>query len=535
MKTGKSAFCSRQASLGSRRITFIGDTAAEVDEAIYRGLFSIIITLGIISCYSFCLDLFCSSTNVWTRLFPSAGLWPTGLMLVGSIALIFVLRGRRISTERMINLGIGYYITFCVMVSYAELITPPPPKIIEEGLSLVCVLIVLFPMFVPTSLRKTLYFSLLAALTGPLTAIAYSIFTDWSLPAGSSWMIHYTPNILSVWLVVRTAKNSIFMESRMKRVRRLGSYELIDLLGKGGMGEVWQATHRLLRRPAAIKLIKPENLSPGGGKNDTSVVARFEREAQATAELHSPHTINLFDFGQTNEGTFYYVMELLDGLNLNEIVEQYGPLNPGRVISILCQVCDSLDDAHQSKLIHRDIKPANIYLCRYGHRVDYVKVLDFGLVKHSGHLGQDETGLTNAGLLTGTPAFIAPETAVNAQVDARSDIYALGCVGYWLLTGQTVFERETSMAMVIAHIQDDPVPPSQQTELPVPAALEALILTCLAKKPADRPQTAQDLADRLQACRCDDDWTASKATEWWNLHRPAQVFPSDQGAESGTK
>ena len=227
---------------------------------------------------------------------------------------------------------------------------------------------------------------------------------------------------------------------------------MTDLLGRGGMGEVWRARHRLLNRQAAVKLIRTEALSKEAGESVETLLRRFEREARATATLQSPHTIDIYDFGLTDDGTFYYAMELLEGLDLQTLVERYGPLPSERVTYILLQVCESLAEAHHHALIHRDLKPANILLTRRGLKHDVVKVLDFGLVSSTRGLAEDSPHLTKTGAIVGSPGFISPEAIRGTAIDERVDIYALGCVAYWLLTGQLVFEAETIPEMLVAHL-----------------------------------------------------------------------------------
>ncbi len=286
------------------------------------------------------------------------------------------------------------------------------------------------------------------------------------------------------------------------------------------MGEVWLARHRMLARPAAVKLIRPDSLGDDEATRGY-VLRRFEREAQATAALESHHTIELFDFGITQDGSFYYVMELLRGLDLDTLVQRFGPASAARAVYLLSQVCHSLAEAHEVGMIHRDIKPANIYVCRLGLEYDFVKVLDFGLVKTIDGRAGAATELTAEGIATGTPAFMAPEMAMGrGDVDGRADIYGLGCVGYWLLTGRRVFEAESPLATVVAHVQETPVPPSQRSELPIPAPLEELILACLAKDPAERPQSAAELGAQLAGCPLDPTWSHERARDWWALHLP---------------
>ncbi len=298
--------------------------------------------------------------------------------------------------------------------------------------------------------------------------------------------------------------------------RQLGQYRLTERIGAGGMGEVWKASHRMLARPAAIKLIRPDMLGAQNTAEARTILRRFEREAQATAALRSPHSIILYDFGLTDDGTFYSVMEFLEGLDLESLVGRFGPLPPARVVYMLHQACQSLIDAHNNGLIHRDIKPANLFACRLGHLYDFVKVLDFGLVKTQAKTDEDETRLTQG--LTGTPAYIAPEQALKGNVDERSDIYALGCVGYWMLTGQPVFEGKTHLDTIFSHATTAPIPPSDRTEQEVPIELEKLILNCLEKEPENRPQSAAEVASQLVNCQLTEEWGPTQAAEWWKLH-----------------
>jgi serine/threonine-protein kinase len=285
------------------------------------------------------------------------------------------------------------------------------------------------------------------------------------------------------------------------------------------MGEVYRATHRMLARPAAIKLIRPEMIGGGNSAEAQLALRRFRREAEVAASLRSPHTVELYDFGVTEDGRWYFVMELLDGLDLESLVKQKGPLPAGRVIHIVRQVCESLEEAHLRGLVHRDIKPANIHLGRLGLRHDFVKVLDFGLVKSVEGGASEHSLATAAGLTPGTPAYMAPELALGEVFDGRADLYALGCVAYYLLTGQLVFEAGSGFQMIARHMRDTPVPPSRRVELPVPPALEQLVLSCLTKEPAGRPRNAADLSQALAAID-GEPWGEEQAREWWRVHRP---------------
>ncbi len=297
----------------------------------------------------------------------------------------------------------------------------------------------------------------------------------------------------------------------------LGSYRLVERLGTGAMGEVWLAKHQLLARPAAVKLIRQDAL--GDGENDEVFLKRFQREAQATANLHSPHTVQLHDFGVTETGPFYYVMERLNGLDLEDMVSQFGPLPAERVVWFLRQACRSLGEAHETGLVHRDIKPANLYACRLGLDYDFLKVLDFGMV--TAPVGDQQTRLTQAGSSQGTPAYMAPEIALGeVEVDGRADIYAIGCVAHFMLTGGLLFEADSAMAMMLQHIQTPAVAPSTLSEQEIPEALDSVILSCLEKKPGDRPAHADELWQRLGEVAFSEAWSHQRAQQWWQLHLP---------------
>lgn len=303
--------------------------------------------------------------------------------------------------------------------------------------------------------------------------------------------------------------------------REMGSYTLEKHLGSGGMGEVWQASHRMLARPAAVKLIKPQALI-GMQPADIEILnRRFEHEVQATAALCSPHTVDIYDYGLAQDGTFYYVMELLDGIDMETLVKRFGPAEPARAVYYMIQACHSLHEAHTRRLIHRDIKPANLFVCRYGEDFDFVKVLDFGLVKQNSTENEPDLKLTVEGSVTGTPAYMYPEAVTGkSTIDNRSDIYSLGCVAYWLLTGQLVFTAETRLAMMMEHATTLPVPPSKRSEMEIPEDLDKVILACLEKDSGDRPQSADELASRLRRIDFERSWDQERARAWWKLHRP---------------
>jgi serine/threonine-protein kinase len=295
--------------------------------------------------------------------------------------------------------------------------------------------------------------------------------------------------------------------------RRLGPYHLKQRLGAGGMGEVYLAEHRLLKRPCAVKLIRPEHAG------DPALLRRFEREVHATAELTHPNTVAIYDYGHDEDGTFYYVMEYLQGPNLDDLVQHYGPLPPGRAVHFLRQLCGALHEAHSAGLVHRDIKPGNVIVCRYGGRHDVAKLLDFGLVRTPDWGGREETRLTAKGIVLGTPDYMAPEQVRGAGlVDARSDLYSLGAVAYFLLTGRPPFQRETVMETLMAHLEEA-VAPLTNWRPDIPADLQAAVLRCLEKEAANRFPDAATVEKALAGCACVTEWTEVQASAWWEAHR----------------
>ena len=269
------------------------------------------------------------------------------------------------------------------------------------------------------------------------------------------------------------------MRRATSEARQMGMYNVVKKLAAGGMGEVWIAGHRMLSRPAAIKVIRPEMLDSDPARTE-QMIRRFEQEAQATAALRSPHTVELYEFGVTDEGIFYYVMEYLEGLDVDTLMLRHGPLPAERVGYLLGQACRSLAEAHSRGLIHRDIKPSNLYICAMGLEHDVVKVLDFGLVSV---VESGSSDLGGAGQVAGTPAFMAPEMPLGRTVDERFDIYALGCVAYYLLTGLLVFDADTPTQFIVEHIKTEPEPPSRRSEMQIPEALEGVVMACLQKGP----------------------------------------------------
>ncbi len=330
----------------------------------------------------------------------------------------------------------------------------------------------------------------------------------------------------AVSIAIATVGSRIIFGLRTEaaRVRRLGQYTLEHKIGAGGMGVVYRASHALLRRPTAIKLLPPDRAGQAS-------LVRFEREVQMTAQLSHPNTVAVYDYGRTPDGVFYYAMEYLDGINLEELVRKYGAQPAGRVVAILDQVCGALAEAHELGLVHRDIKPANIILTERGGEPDVAKVLDFGLVKP---VASDVPGVTVSGasVLAGTPLYMSPEAMMTPDSgDPRSDLYALGAVAYYLLTGQPVFEADSVVEIVGHHLHTEPVALSQRTRQPIPSDLEAVVLQCLRKTPDQRPQTARELRDALRRCVVPE-WTTADATSWWREFRATATTVDTRTDES---
>jgi serine/threonine-protein kinase len=449
-------------------------------------------------------------------------LWgPAAVGIAVGLVVAVVVRSPRVSLPKAMRLAPAFEIVSSYAIAASEFADPATLETHRGflGLSWVAVWVVLYTVVVPTSPRRAVLAALASVSSVPVTIalVLGSGAVSGRVPAEMFFFGLVFPYLLIVGMAYVGARVVYSLGTEVKRARDLGSYSLEEKLGQGGMGEVWRARHRMLARPAAIKLIRP-SLTGGNGVS-ADAARRFEREAQVIARLRSPHTVNLFDFGVAANGAFYYAMELLDGLDTDSMIRRFGPMPAERVIYLLRQICHSLSEAQSYGLVHRDIKPANIFLCRYGEEYDFVKVLDFGIVG-TVRGGERASPLeTRENAPPGTPAFMAPEQAMGPELDGRADIYATGCVAYWLLTGQFVFTAETPMGLLLKHAQTPPPAPSTRTSVPIPAALDDLVLSCLAKEPGDRPQSAKELALRLGEIEGADAWTQERAREWWAGHQ----------------
>lgn len=369
-------------------------------------------------------------------------------------------------------------------------------RLAAVGISRACLAVIMAPILIPDSLRRSLAFSGALCLTIPL---GFMLARGTGHP--DELFTFATSNVVAVgatWIAAATVN-----QLREQLVNQFGSYRLVRKIGAGAFGEVWEAAHRHLRRPAAIKLIKPE-------VNEPDILERFWREAATLGGLECPHTVRLLDYGSSDDGTLYLAMELLRGSTLQGFVDKFGPQCEARVTSLLCQACLSLEEAHERDLIHRDIKPDNLFLCQLGIEPDFIKVLDFGLVKA---LTSAPSHLTKADQVVGTPDCMSPEQISGRPLDGRTDLYSLGCVAYFLLTGTMVFQTDTAVQSILYHLSMDPEPPSKRLGRPIDPTLEALVLQCLSKDPQDRPATARDLYEQLDRL---PRWSRQEAQAWWD-------------------
>ncbi|HKQ18136.1 MAG TPA: protein kinase [Candidatus Eisenbacteria bacterium] len=453
--------------------------------------------------------------------FQNMGEWVPGVVsILAGLAVALLASNPRVSWQAKMHLGLAfevlgsYGIAFSMYVG-AERFADTPIVFFALSPSWVAIWMLIYSIVVPAPPGRALL-ALVASASAPAVVLAISlqragllhIFTPETF-----FVVHVFPYLICVILAYASARIMVTLGADVSRARELGSYRLIERLGQGGMGEVWRASHQLLAREAAIKFIRPESMLGMTAAASKTMVQRFELEARATASLTSAHTIELYDFGVSDDGTFYYIMELLEGLDCDLLVRRFGALPPARVVHLVTQVCESLEEAHQKGLIHRDVKPANIYVCRSGIRRDFIKVLDFGLVAH--RETPSDVMLTPPEHAIGTPAFMAPEVAQGREIDGRSDLYGLGCVAYWLVTGRNVFEGSGFLEIISKHLHVEPDPPSRHSPGAIPSELDDLILRCLEKAPERRPPSAREIARLLRSIPLQESWSAEQAEAWW--------------------
>jgi len=423
-----------------------------------------------------------------------------------SAAVVIATRIRSIKATTIISLGFVWEVLFALGIAVAQRMESWEAYMEFRGFSAVALLLICYAVIVPGgSMSWIVVTAILTALMDPL-GLMINVACGKMMPPLHILVSMFVPTLLAVFVAVFCAGIVFRLGQAIHRAKQLGSYRLVKLLGKGGMGEVWLAEHHMLARPAAIKLIRPEAFGTRKGEDVGLVLQRFKHEAQATALLDSEHTIHLYDYGATEDGSLFYVMELLDGMDLEVLVERRGPVCSERVVFFLLQICDSLQEAHSRGLVHCDIKPANLFVCRKGQNLDFVKVLDFGLVKKAADIPYLDTTLGGHERIRGTPAYLSPEIIMGERKpDARADIYSLGCVAYWLLSGHMVFDRVDAV------------------KVKIPPALDDIVHACLQKDPEDRPQSILELASRLSRVPLSEEWTAERAKKWWDLHFPDKI------------
>lgn len=364
-----------------------------------------------------------------------------------------------------------------------------------------------YPVLVPNTVRRTVCIVSITAALPVVVTVAASVANP-ELTFARSWLMYIQ---FVLWglvggsIAVYGATQAALLRKEAFEAKKFGQYRLVRKLGAGGMGEVHLAEHQLLRRPSVIKLVRDDR------RGDVKAAKRFEREVKMLATLTHWNTVEVYDYGRTPDGTFYFVMEYLPGVNLDEFVRKFGPLPPGRAVFLMRQVCLGLREAHRVGLIHRDIKPANIMACERGGLFDVAKLLDFGLGRAEDETEDDK--LTREGVILGTPAFLSPEQAGGKPTDARSDVYSLGTTLYYLLTGKPVFDKKGGVSMAAAHLHEAATAPPG-----APADLAAVVLKCLAKDPAERYQSVKELSEALGACACAADWDHDKAEAWWKAN-----------------
>jgi serine/threonine protein kinase len=466
--------------------------------------------------------------RVWIE--PSDGLLLTAGIVFGAVA--WLCRGRRRSRATLLVIDAsGTFLGLALLASVALYSSSAQRPELSVTVALALTL-TLRSILVPSRWARTAMISAVASL--PAVVFSYLAHRH-QPPSPSNLPLVLYPAITLVWSALAVASATLAsrvifgLRERVARAMRLGQYTLEEKIGEGGMGTVFRASHAMLCRPTAVKLL--DAAAPG------EAIARFEREVRLTSRLAHPNTIAIYDYGRTEDGTFYYAMELLEGFTLEELVRRTGPLPAGRVIHLLRQVCGSLAEAHDAGLVHRDVKPANIIVCERGGSADVVKVLDFGLVKEvrstdfaaasagATTVRDEDLNATQAGIVLGTPLYLSPEAIREPHdVDARSDLYAVGCVGYFLLTGVDAFAAANVARVLEAHLRLDPPKPSAHLEdsavggkPPIPEDLESLIMGCLEKERDARPSSARALGDALAGCAAVLEWSADDARAWWSV------------------
>jgi serine/threonine protein kinase len=461
---------------------------------------------------------------------------PASMMHLGAAATFAFMwlacRNGRRSARALNVINVGGLVLASIF--YSLMVALAPHSAFAQNLVLALIIVTTInthAVIVPATERRMLWASTLAALPVPITAYVVSSRSPQATNGGVPWAAFADASFVGMWCITGVATATLAsriiygLQQRVRAATELGQYTLEEKIGEGGMGTVYRARHALLRRPTAIKLLS-------SGRGDERQIRRFEREVQLTASLTHPNTIAIYDFGRTPDGIFYYAMEFLEGITLEELVDHEGPQPAHRVVHLLKQVCSALIEAHQLGLVHRDIKPANIMLSLRGCVPDHVKVLDFGLVKE---VAERDANTTAQNTLLGTPLYLAPE-AINSPdaVGPAADLYALGAVAYQLLTGRPPFEGQSIVEVCSKHLLAEPAPLSSHAGSDAPPELERLVLDCLAKSPAARPASAEKLRDLLEALPLATTWNARDAQDWWST-RSSTIMASARRERSQSR
>jgi len=505
-----------------------GTSSEEEARALYQerlGLFARIMLYVFVGFASFTLALY----QLFPGTKPARGDIQNIIAIVGlgvMVTIWFVwLRGKRTSTlQSLLTLDLVFVTLIGAIFGVSAYLSIDKPINMISCLLWNGYMVFGRVLYVPSDAKRTFWLSSIAMAPLVTAAVAASVnYQDYELAVPGTALAVGTTVFAGTAVFIATVGSRVIygLRKQVREAMQLGQYTLGEKIGEGGMGEVYKATHAMLRRPTAVKLLLP-------GRTSEEHLERFEREVQMTAQLTHPNTVAIFDYGRSPEGVFYYAMEFLEGVDLERLVRTYGALPAPRVVHILVQMCGALEEAHGRGLVHRDIKPANAILCKRGQVPDWIKVVDFGLVKDF----EKDTESTGS-VLAGTPAYLAPE-AVSAPttVGPPGDLYAVGAVGYFLLTGSVVFEAENVVEMCVHHVRTPPTPPSERTDNEISPALEAIVLRCLAKNPKQRPDSARTLRNLLRELPEAELWNEELAAAWWETYeqRPSAKHVLPAGA-----
>jgi eukaryotic-like serine/threonine-protein kinase len=451
---------------------------------------------------------------------PALQIWINAAFVAGLAIMAYLWRvkllRKQLSFESLSRIDVFYAVAANVLIAACAVLSYDERQAAYTCGIYSCFSVLTRALIVPSTGRRTAIVTTLAAIPMVVAVCILPFIKDWPEGkdiSGIALVVGFVQiEVVAILLAAAGSEIIYGLRQKVSAAQQLGQYTLGRKIGEGGMGVVYLAHHDLLRRPTAIKLLHPDRV---GHDN----MQRFEREVQHMSQLTHPNTVAVFDYGRSFEGTFYYAMEYLAGIDLHNLVMRHGKQPAERVRQIMIQVCGALQEAHELGISHRDIKPANIILCERGAVPDIAKVVDFGLAKE---LAKEAGASTQ--VVVGTPAFVSPEAVTDPnRVGPPADLYALGCVAYFLLTGQKVFNGKTAVDICIQHVTKQPMPPSQAANVNVPRQLEEIILACLAKQPSGRPASADELADRLRAIGPFDDWDETRALAWWSEFQPQAI------------